>query len=79
MTGQFDGTSNFVILDSFPSENDRNAHLNGKFAASLVGNVGKLIDNLAINKTDILIAGGHQGKSIKCAEKKTGLKGAKKN
>ncbi|KZV87115.1 hypothetical protein EXIGLDRAFT_840226 [Exidia glandulosa HHB12029] len=42
--GQIPNTQTFLILDSFDNEDSRNVHLQGKFAQSLFGIAGTLID-----------------------------------
>jgi len=60
---EFPGTRNFAIFDSFPNEDSRNAHLNGKVAAALFAQVGVILDKntpVMINKTTISFVGGNQ-------------------
>jgi len=58
---QFPGTKNFGIIDTAPSVDGRNAHLNGQVAAALFANVGVLVESTpVINLTSIFAAGGSQ-------------------
>ena len=48
------GTSEFGIFDAFPDDDGRQAHLNGKVAAALMGSVGELIEQPEIEQVDVL-------------------------
>lgn len=51
------GPTTFGILDVFPNEAGREAHLNGKVAAALMAKAGELFaQSPAIEKIDILAA-----------------------
>ena len=48
------GPSTFGIFDVFPDEAGREAHLGGKVAAALMGNVGELYGEPTLEKLDVL-------------------------
>ena len=48
------GPSTFGIFDAFPDEAGREAHLNGRVAEALLGSVGDLVEQPAIEKVDVL-------------------------
>jgi len=49
------GKSSFAIFDTFPGEDGRNAHLNGKVAEALMAKAADLFSNeIVIEKADIL-------------------------
>jgi len=49
------GKSSFAIFDTFPGEDGRNAHLNGKVAEALMAKAADLFNNeIVIEKADIL-------------------------
>jgi quinol monooxygenase YgiN len=50
------GPSTFGIFDTFPDQDGRQAHLTGRVAAALMGNVGKLIAEPTIEQVDVLAA-----------------------
>jgi hypothetical protein len=50
------GPTTFGIFDVFPGEEGRDAHLSGKVAEALLGNVGKLIDEPSIERVDVIAA-----------------------
>jgi quinol monooxygenase YgiN len=51
------GTSTFGIIDSFPDEDGRQAHLNGKVAAALMANADDLLASPPkIENFDVLAA-----------------------
>ncbi|MEJ7797385.1 MAG: antibiotic biosynthesis monooxygenase [Solirubrobacteraceae bacterium] len=50
------GPSSFSVFDVFPDDAGRDAHLNGKIAAALMGSVGELIEEPTIEKIDVLAA-----------------------
>ena len=50
-----EGPSSFAIFDTFDDETGRNAHLNGKVAATLMAKAGELLAKApAIRKIEIL-------------------------
>jgi quinol monooxygenase YgiN len=51
------GPSTFAIVDAFPDEDGRDAHLNGKVAAALMGPASDLLaEPPSIEKFDVLAA-----------------------
>jgi quinol monooxygenase YgiN len=50
------GPRTFGIFDAFPDETGRQAHLNGKVAAALLGSVGELVEQPSIEEVDVLTA-----------------------
>ena len=48
------GPSTFGIFDAFPDEAGRQAHLNGKVAAALLGSVGDLVSQPTIEEVEVL-------------------------
>ena len=48
------GPSTFGIFDAFPDETGREAHLNGRVAAALLGSVGELVQQPQIEQVDVL-------------------------
>ncbi|MDB5087401.1 MAG: Uncharacterized protein JWR09_1395 [Mucilaginibacter sp.] len=49
------GPSTFGIFDTFETEDDRNAHLNGKIAAALMSNAAELLSkDPVIEKVDLI-------------------------
>src|SRR3954465_5906618 len=48
------GPSALGILDAFPDEAGRTAHLNGKVAEALLGSVGELVSQPSIEQVDVL-------------------------
>ena len=50
------GPSTFGIFDSFPDDSGRQAHLSGKVAEALMGNVGELIEDPVIEPVDVIAA-----------------------
>jgi len=50
------GPSTYGIVDFFPGESGRDAHLNGKVAAALMENAGDMYDEPNLEKLDVLAA-----------------------
>jgi len=50
------GPSTYGIVDVFPDDDGRDAHLNGKVAAALMQNVGELYGQPTLEKLDVLAA-----------------------
>jgi quinol monooxygenase YgiN len=48
------GPSTFAIFDVFPDEGGREAHLSGKVAEALLGSVGTLVEQPAIERVDVI-------------------------
>lgn len=56
VNGELDGPSTFGVFDSFPGDSGRQAHLSGRVAEALMGNVGEIIENSVIEPVDVVAA-----------------------